>query len=215
MKANEVPRNRTPTVFVIGDSVSLGYGPALQRGLEPDYHYARKGGEEEAFTNLDIPRGANGGDSQMVLAYMRELQQKAFHTDILLLNCGLHDLKRTGSPSQLQVPPDRYRSNLHAILELAVQLANTPVWVNTTPVDDIMHARRGAGFDRLQQDVRDYQLIVDKTLNAHAVPSLPLDRYTASLGAGPDIFVDGVHFKPSVCDQQGAYLAACIKVLVT
>ncbi|MEM7108775.1 MAG: hypothetical protein AAF519_11155, partial [Bacteroidota bacterium] len=64
-----------PKIFVIGDSISIHYGPYLAQYLGTDFQYARKGDNGEAFKNLDIPVGANGGDSRMVLDYLRELLQ--------------------------------------------------------------------------------------------------------------------------------------------
>ncbi|MHC4884697.1 MAG: SGNH/GDSL hydrolase family protein, partial [Planctomycetota bacterium] len=82
-------------LFVIGDSISIGYGPFLKAMTAAHFNYARKSGEEEALKNLDIPAGANGGNSAKVLAYLEALAaSKSFATDILLINCGLHDLNQ-------------------------------------------------------------------------------------------------------------------------
>ena len=54
------------SVFVVGDSISIQYGPFLEQMLSGRIAYARKGSEDatmaEALRNLDIPVGANGGD---------------------------------------------------------------------------------------------------------------------------------------------------------
>ena len=90
------------SLYVIGDSISMGYGPFLEKMIAESFTYRRKSGEEEALKNLDVPCGANGGDSSMVLEFLQALQtSQAFHTDVLLLNCGLHDIKsdkETGRP---------------------------------------------------------------------------------------------------------------------
>jgi len=57
-------------LYVIGDSISIQYGPYLEAALRGVMAYARKEGEEEALLNLDIPQGANGGDSGMVLSFL-------------------------------------------------------------------------------------------------------------------------------------------------
>jgi len=61
-------------LYVIGDSISMHYGPDLEAMLESVMAYSRKSGQEEALKNLDRPAGANGGDSSMVLAYLRAVQ---------------------------------------------------------------------------------------------------------------------------------------------
>jgi hypothetical protein len=58
-------------IYVLGDSISMQYGPSLEAYLEGVISYSRKEGEEEALLNLDNPRGANGGDSGMVLTFLK------------------------------------------------------------------------------------------------------------------------------------------------
>ncbi|HEY5523994.1 MAG TPA: SGNH/GDSL hydrolase family protein, partial [Clostridium sp.] len=59
------------TVFVIGDSISLHYGPYLEKMIKDKYNYRRKIKIEDALIDLDKPVGANSGDSGMVLEYIR------------------------------------------------------------------------------------------------------------------------------------------------
>ena len=73
-----------PSIFVIGDSISIQYGPYLQKALAPWCGYARKSGEEAALKNLDNPMGANGGDSSMVHDYVAEIvKDPDFQPDLL------------------------------------------------------------------------------------------------------------------------------------
>ncbi|MCB0124945.1 MAG: SGNH/GDSL hydrolase family protein, partial [Caldilineaceae bacterium] len=103
-------------LFIVGDSISIQYGPYLAAALHGVMDYSRKEGEKEALLNLDQPQGANGGDSSMVLAY---LQAKAaaggIDADLLLLNCGLHDIKTNPATGAKQVPIDQYAQNLQQI----------------------------------------------------------------------------------------------------
>lgn len=199
------------TIFVIGDSVSLAYGPFLEKALAPEFGYARKGGEREALRDLDIPRGANGGDSRMVRDYMEELERVGpFPYEVLLLNAGLHDIKRLGVEKQLQIPPADYRGNLEEIIRLGRRLGSRIFWVNTTPVEDELHAARGVAFFRYQADVVAYQEIASGVMKKEGIPMAPLDQYTASLGSGSQIFRDGVHFSETVAAKQGVFLAEWI-----
>ncbi|MHC4887662.1 MAG: SGNH/GDSL hydrolase family protein, partial [Planctomycetota bacterium] len=126
--------NKT-SLFVVGDSISIGYGPFLKSMTQEHFDYSRKSGEEAALKNLDIPAGANGGNSAKVLAYLEALAaSESFSTDILLLNCGLHDLNQNRETGEYQVPLEQYRENLVKVAEVAKQLSTRPVWVSTTPV---------------------------------------------------------------------------------
>jgi len=51
------------SLFIIGDSISIQYGPHLKKMVEGWLHYGRKRGEAEALNDLDRPAGTNGGDS--------------------------------------------------------------------------------------------------------------------------------------------------------
>ena len=63
-------------IFVIGDSVSIHYGPYLREMIKDKFDYDRKRGIEEALTDSDKPIGGNAGDSRMVLEYLIEEYQK-------------------------------------------------------------------------------------------------------------------------------------------
>ncbi len=202
----------TPRLHVIGDSISIQYGPYLERALTGIYRYSRKSGEAEALLNLDVPQGANGGDSSMVRAFLEALVATRHrpHEDLLLVNCGLHDLKGNPATGEFQVPIERYRANLPAIVALGRRLADAVVWVRTTPVDDVLHARRGCGFTRIQADVDLYNEAADAIMAAAGVPVIDLATFTSRLAADGPIFIDGVHFTPDVQRQQAAYIAGWV-----
>ena len=85
-----------PSCYVIGDSISIQYGPYLEAALAGTWQYARKEGDAEARLNLDIPIGANGGDSGRVLGFLSSWADSVTAPiyDLMLINCGLHDIKR-------------------------------------------------------------------------------------------------------------------------
>ncbi|KIE48240.1 hypothetical protein U732_4009 [Clostridium argentinense CDC 2741] len=60
------------SLFVIGDSISIHYGPYLREMIKDKFAYDRKRGLEHALIDLDKPVGANIGDSSMVLEYLQE-----------------------------------------------------------------------------------------------------------------------------------------------
>ena len=89
------------TVFLIGDSVSMHYGPFLQEMIKSKYNYGRT--SEIVDGDLDKPGDANAGDSNMVLEYLRDEYNKGTKYNILLLNCGLHDIRIDRVTKQIQV----------------------------------------------------------------------------------------------------------------
>ncbi|MFP4434570.1 MAG: SGNH/GDSL hydrolase family protein [Planctomycetota bacterium] len=202
-----------PGVFVIGDSISLQYGPHLERMLAGRFDYGRKSGQEQALKDLDIPAGANGGDSERVLAYVRALQSDGmWQPELLLLNCGLHDLKTDPATGEKQVPLERYRSNLRAILDLLAGGGVPVVWVRTTPVDDRTHSAAEKSFHRFAADVDAYNRAADEIMSSAGVAVADLHSLTASLGGPSEIFRDHVHFPAWVQRLQAAYLVGVVEM---
>ena len=196
-----------PLVFVIGDSISIGYGPYLERYLAPFFRYARKLGSGAAMEALGLPANANGGDSAQVLKY---LELHAAHgeipaVDYLLVNCGLHDIRTDLVSGTKQVEADSYRANLEQIVVAARALCTTFCWTRTTPCDEAVHNRPGARMQRYSADCLAYNAIADSVMQSRGVPSLDLYRFTTTLG--PDLYADHVHFPPHIQAGQAAFIA--------
>src|SRR5690242_9688534 len=107
-----------PRVFVVGSSLTMHFGRYLEKEVAGKFHYDRKRATDgkRAEDNLDIAQGASGGDSGMVLAYLRHRREHdPIPADILLLNCGLHDLKTDPKTDAKQVPLEQFEQNLRAI----------------------------------------------------------------------------------------------------
>ena len=199
-------------LFVIGDSISIGYGPFLEGMLRGRFRYARKTGLEEALKDLDRATGANGGDSSMVLEYLHDMARGGgLEADVVLLNCGLHDLKKNPASGTWQVPMADYETHLGAILR-EFSAAHIPVvWVRITPVDDELHRRRGCDFERFNRDVEAYNTVADRVMDRAGIPKADLYSFTKNLGN--DVFSDGVHFKEPVRAQQAAFLAGFLSAV--
>lgn len=197
-----------PRLFVIGDSISMQYGPYLQRYLQGVFSYNRKGGIETSLTDIEIPKEANGGDSAMVLLYLQTIaKSKAFGADVILLNCGLHDIKTTPGTETKQVPIEAYRRNLQQIIPVCRALARHLVWIRTTPADEAIHNRVSSGFHRFARDVVAYNAVADEVMTAAGVPRLDLFTFTANLGTSQEIFCDHVHFPEPIREKHGAFIA--------
>lgn len=202
-------------VFLIGDSISVRYGPSLETFLSPDITYARKSGLKDALKDLDVPEGANGGDSAMVLEYLthNDRHGEIANGDVLIINCGLHDIKTSPDSGMRQVEPGDYRSNLERIVEVARGLCRRLVWVSTTPCIDAIHNSLSTAFYRYRKDVVRYNEIADSIMTANDVPIIDLFALTEALERelGESVYKDHVHFIPEVCRTQAAYLAGWIR----
>jgi lysophospholipase L1-like esterase len=190
-----------PTLHVVGDSISIHYGSYLQTMLIGVMTYSRKTAPDGS---LDDTGAANGGDSALMLDYLRTLQpNRPF--DILLINCGLHDIKRDVPTHAQQVPLDQYEVNLHEILAQAQRLAVRAIWVRTTPVIDERHNRLNTTFQRFEADVEAYNTAADRIMQERGIALIDLFTFTRNLG--PDVYVDHVHFAAEVRAQQAAFIA--------
>lgn len=202
-----------PRVFVIGDSISIQYGPYLEKAATGIFTYARKqdaAGAPCAANNLDVPTGANGGDSAMVLAYLRHRRaHDPIPADFLLLNCGLHDIKIDPVTGNQQVPLAQYQENLRAIREETRAMSLRLVWVRTTPVIDEIHHSRNRDFIRHARDVASYNAAADAIMAEAGVTSLDLHTFSEKyLPAG---FSDHVHFAEPVRELQAVFLAESLR----
>jgi lysophospholipase L1-like esterase len=198
-----------PTLHIVGDSISIHYGPYLQTMLTGVMTYSRKTAPDG---NLDDAGAANGGDSSLVLDYLRTLQpDRSF--DTLLINCGLHDIKRDVMTHAVQVPLDQYEANLREILAQAQRLAARTIWVRTTPVIDERHNRLNTAFQRFEADVEAYNAAADRIMQEHGITTIDLFTFTRNLG--PNVYADHVHFTNEVRAQQAAFIAERLSVATT
>ena len=183
----------SPDVFVVGDSISIQYGPYLEEYLNGTANYERKMDNAGVDPALGVPE-INGGDSRMVLEYLKaKTGDTAFKPDYLLLNCGLHDIKRNVETNQLQVTADNYRDNLQAIINLVISRNIQLVWVRTTPVVDSIHNARSKRFQRFSSDLKTYNAIADQVMVTNQIPIIDLHGFTWNLGI--EQYRDHVHFR--------------------
>jgi lysophospholipase L1-like esterase len=202
-------------LFVLGDSISIAYGPALERMLSGRFTYSRKGYALLGSQNLDSSL-VNGGDSQCIRTFLQaESSQIGSDCFILLLNCGLHDLRVDPRSGAHQVELADYLLNLEQIIILARNLCQKVVWVRTTPVADVRHNRLSLEFHRYNADVIAYNAGADALMHKAGIPSLDLYRFTFSLCEKPDdlehLYDDHVHFTSAVSQNQAAYLAGWLE----
>lgn len=198
-------------IYVIGDSISIQYGPYLKSYLSGIIGYARKEGEEEAALNLDNPQGANGGDSGMVLSFLKaKACSGGIPADVLLVNCGLHDIKVNPLTGVKQISPGQYRENLEKILQQAKSMGLGVVWMRTTPCDERIHNKRpDMPFHRFAADGVAYNAIADTVMKSAGIPVIDLYSFTVNLGE--ELYCDHVHFHEPVRMKQAAFIAGWLQ----
>ena len=181
----------------------------MQKGRN---EYDRKRDEGADSSNLDVPKGANGGDSGMVLAYLKaKLKTPDFQPDIVLINCGLHDIKTNVESGKKQVALASYKENLEQIHALLANKGIPMIWVRTTPVDDEQHNSKQQSFHRYAADVANYNEVADKVFRARSVPIIDLHQFTLNLGEG--LFTDHVHFGEDTRTKQAAFISGFLQGL--
>lgn len=199
-------------IFVIGDSISIHYGPFLKSFLEDDFEYDRKRGIEQALKDLDKPVGANGGDSSQVLEYFLEEQSKGTKYDLLLLNCGLHDIRTDVKSGKKQVDLATYKENLRKMCEISLGMAKMVIWIESTPVYDETHNSISLEIHRYKNDLVDYNQIAEEVMNANSIPIIFLHDFTNRYC--PLAYYDHIHFKEEIRKLQAAYIKVELKKIL-
>ncbi len=198
-------------VYIVGDSISVQYGPHLERLLQPDIGYRRKPGNAAALKNLDIPAGANSGDSRAVLQFLATgIPAGEVKADLLLVNCGLHDIKTDPATGVRNVSPEEYADNLRKIVEVVTFHHQPMAWILTTPCDEKIHNCDKMDFHRFAADAVACNQIAVNVMIAHGIELIDLHAFTAELG-GAEIYCDHVHFVDSVRQRQAEFLAAWLR----
>jgi acyl-CoA thioesterase-1 len=105
-------------VLLIGDSISIGYTPAVRELLRGKANVHR------------IP--VNGGPTINGLAHLAEWLGSG-RWDVIHFNWGLHDLRQDQAGAR-QVPLEQYERNLRELVGRLKQTGARLIWASTTPV---------------------------------------------------------------------------------
>ncbi|EIP99211.1 GDSL-like Lipase/Acylhydrolase [Opitutaceae bacterium TAV1] len=201
------------SVYIIGDSISVHYAPFLKKYLKGFLECLHREEEAEAaLRNLDLPAGANAGDSSRVLEFLQAHRQHGgIDTDFLLLNCGLHDIRTDPVTGRKKTPVQVYVANLRAIIDTVVSMGRPRlIWMRTTPCDEAVHnkVRQPAlEFYRYAADVLAWNEAADAVMSERGIPSIDLHTFTANLATGAELYCDHVHFPEHIREKQAAFIA--------
>ena len=186
-----------PKVVLIGDSIRLGYAPSVIQRL--------------AGVAAAVSPAQNGGDSARVLAHVDERVVRE-QPDVVHLNCGLHDLKRSRDTGAYQVPLEAYEANLREIVRrIRADSQAALVFATTTPIDDARHAQRKADFDRLEADVQRYNAVARRVMSDLDVPVHDLHWVVEDGGAETLLGHDGTHYTDDGYERLAEAVADCVR----
>ena len=170
-----------PLVVCLGDSIRLGYQPHLAALLAGRARVWGPADNARTSTHLLY-------EMQDLLAEVEGLRDAAATT--LLVNAGLHDLRRTAATGGTTTNgPDAYRHNVARLTAAAAEAFDAAYWLTTTPVDERAHDR-GRNYTRRSADVAAFNAAAGE---ASGVPVFDLHAVAAGLPDGA-WSGDGVHF---------------------
>jgi len=184
-----------PQVFIIGDSISIGYFKPLQEKLK------------------DIAVVShNQGNAQHTANGLKKLDEWLGDTrwNVIHFNHGLHDLKYVDArgrntsveTGKQQIPLGRYERNLNEIVKRLKKTGAKLIFATTTPVPD------GTKI-RVKDDAAIYNRVAVKVMKKHGVTIN--DLYSFALPRLKEIQRDqNVHFNPKGSEQLAEQCAKSI-----
>lgn len=192
--AKVVDDPKLPRVLLIGDSISVGYTPAVQQLLKGKANVHR------------IP--TNGGPtSNGVKNIDKWLEAGKF--DVIHFNFGLHDLKRMEPDNKQQVGLADYEKNLREIVTKMQKSGAKLIWCNTTPVPE-----GKTSPPRVPADVVAYNEVAAKVMAEHKIPTD--DLYAFALPRLKEIQRPvNVHFTPEGSKLLGEQVAKAIEAALS
>jgi acyl-CoA thioesterase-1 len=169
-----------PRVLLIGDSISMGYTLPLRQELAN-------------VANVLHPSENCRSSRHIVARIDKYLGAKPW--DVILLNCGIHDVTRFDSAGatanardggNVQVSLEEYRANLEKIIARLKQGRVVVIWCTTTPIS------KSAQF-RLAGDIDHYNNAAKAVMQRHGIQVIDLYQKAQKRGASKWT-ADGVHF---------------------
>jgi len=187
--------NEVRNVLIIGDSISIGYTPYVEKALAPGV--------------VVIHNPGNGGNTRRGLDSLDMwLNNKKW--DLITFNFGLHDMvykdeqgKNDLLNGKLTIPLDEYRKNLELLVARLRKSAKIILFVTTTVVPE-----NSAG--RKPEDPAKYNEVALDVMKKNKIGVI--DLYKPSLTIHPQTSKPGnVHYSPEGYESLAAVLVKSIK----
>lgn len=182
--------NKVKNMLVIGDSISIGYTPFLEKSLAPDVAVTHNPG--------------NGGSTVRGVENIEKwLDNRQW--DIILFNFGLHDLVHKDQENKydvvngkISVSLEEYRKNLEIIVAKLRETTAELYFVTTTVVPENSPGRK-------VEDPAKYNAVALEVMKKSGIKVI--DLYTASLTIHPQNSKPGnVHYTPEGYRQLASYI---------
>ena len=186
------------TVYLIGDSIRLGYQATVQAALP------------------DIPILSpvnNCRSSHDVLQHIEQWTQGAQAGDIIHLNCGLHDIRYNAGSTQPLTDIQTYQTNLRQIFNRLQQTGAHIIWANSTPFLQSVHNVTKSSR-RYLKDIEAYNQISHNLAHefSFAINDLYALMFTQDLTALT--VCDGLHFNEFGNEILGNAVAESIRKMI-
>jgi isoamyl acetate esterase len=180
------------TVLLIGDSIRMGYQPFVAEALN-------------GRLNITGPL-ENCETSRKCLKFADDWLSAA-NSDVVHVNCGLHDIRiDPGAPSN-QVGIDEYRDNVKQLLITLARRVPRIIWATMTPVNDEWHTRN-KDSRRTTEDVKAYNATACSVAVSLGVEINDLCRFVETRNPLGLWEADGLHFNETGYRLLGGAVAA-------
>lgn len=187
--------DKVKNVLIIGDSISIGYTPFVEKALAPDIMVTHNPG--------------NGGSTRRGLDSL-EVWLKNKKWDLITFNFGLHDMvywdeqkKHDAVNGKITVPLEEYRNNLEVIVKRLKKSTKVLLFVNTTVVPENSSGRK-------VEDPAKYNEVALEVMKKNKIPVI--DLYSASQVIHPKTSKPAnVHYSPEGYELLAAELIKAIK----
>jgi lysophospholipase L1-like esterase len=186
---------KVKNVLIIGDSISIGYTPFVEKALAPGIAIAHNPG--------------NGGSTMRGTESIEKwLDNKQW--DVILFNFGLHDMvykdqdnKYDVQNGKVSVTLEDYRKNLEAIVSKLKETTATLIFVNTTMVPENAAGRKVG-------DPEIYNAVALEVMKNNGIAVV--DLYTPSLTIHPQNSPpNNVHYTPEGYEQLANIIVKAIR----
>lgn len=181
-----------PTVTIIGDSISTGYTPDVEKLLDGKFKVQHACGKH---VSAHCNNGFSGAISGNLGYYFRN-----GNADVVTFNSGIHDMSKSLKALRMPcstateiTPPERYYRNLSKIADYLKNHAKTVIWIDTTTLSSSLCAAT-----HLQQ----YNSIGEKVAHEHGFYVLRLDSKFHDKS--------GIHFTEEGYAALGKQVSDCI-----
>ncbi len=185
----------TADVILLGDSIRMGYQPAVARALD-------------GITRVWGPVSNCYSSRHLRTVLDAWVLDTLTRPAVVHLNAGAHDVRRMQDTArEVQIPLGAYRTNMESIVSrlLAHEHVVRVVIATTTPVVESRHQALRPSW-RYNQDIVDYNATLTAVADGH---SLAVNDLWAVVNDCPfdPIADDGIHLTPQGYDYLGAHVA--------